>query len=133
MGTKRSHAQMSSNGSSLIHPSRKSNISPPKRKRRRTPEKPTPTSVNPLKKRVRDLTRLLERAENMSADVRMDNERALAAYKQELVAAEEEKLKKKMAKKYHMVKFFGMCDTIGAPFNAATPIYSWARISTGNL
>ena len=102
---------MSSDGSSLIHLSRKSNVSSlPKRKRRRTRiEKANPTSVNLLKKRIRDLSRLLERAENMPADVRMDSERALSAYIQELAAAEGEKLKKKMARRYHMVKFFGMC------------------------
>jgi hypothetical protein len=115
MGTKRSHTQMIGDGSSSVHHSRKSNISSllPKRKRRRTRiENAKPASVNPLKKRVRDLNRLLERAENMPADVRMDSERALAAYNQELAAAEAEKLKKRMARKYHMVKFFGMLDDI---------------------
>ncbi|KAH0552861.1 hypothetical protein GP486_006939 [Trichoglossum hirsutum] len=108
MGAKRSHAQMIDDGSSSVHHSRRSNISslPRRKKRQARTEDAKPASVNPLKKRIRDLARLLERAEDMPADVRMDNERALAAHNQELAAAEAEKLKQKMARKYHMVKFF---------------------------
>lgn len=65
------------------------------------------SSVNAVKKRIRDVTRLLSRAEDLPADVRLENERALAAYKQELAEADEEKVRQRMIKKYHMVRFFG--------------------------
>jgi cytochrome c len=70
------------------------------------------SSVNAIKKRIRDVTRKLERSENLPADVRAEDERALAAYQQELAAAEAEKLKQKMIKRYHMVRFFGMTVSI---------------------
>ena len=43
----------------------------------------------------------------MPADVRLSNERALKAYQQDLLAAEQERRRQKMIKKYHMVRFFG--------------------------
>ena len=66
------------------------------------------SSVNAIKKRIRDVTRKLERSEDLPANVRIEDERALAAYQQELVAAEAEKIRQKMIKRYHMVRFFGM-------------------------
>ncbi|KAI9785153.1 MAG: 18S rRNA maturation protein [Geoglossum umbratile] len=115
MGTKRNHSQMSAD-------------SPTEGKRNRT-EGAGPISVNPLKKRVRDLTRLLEHADNMPADVRMENERALSAHRQELAAAKMEKLKASLSKRYHMVKFFGTWDTIGwsATITSVCPLSSRGR------
>lgn len=66
------------------------------------------SSVNDIKKRIRNVTRRLERVEDLPANVRIEDERALAAYQQELAAAEAEKIRQKMIKKYHMVRFFGM-------------------------
>ena len=66
------------------------------------------SSVNAIKKRIRDVTRKLERSEDLPANVRIEDERALAAYQQELAAAEAEKIRQKMIKRYHMVRFFGM-------------------------
>lgn len=63
--------------------------------------------MNAIKKRIRDVSRRLEHAEDLPADVRAEDERALAAYQQELASAEAEKIKQKMIKKYHMVRFFG--------------------------
>src|SRR4051794_18220088 len=65
------------------------------------------SSVNAIKKRIRDVTRRLERTEDLPANVRIEDERALKVYQQELAAAEAEKLRQKMIKKYHMVRFFG--------------------------
>jgi hypothetical protein len=65
------------------------------------------SSVNAIKKRIRDVTRKLERAEDLPANVRAEDERALAAYQQELASAQVEKTRQKMIKKYHMVRFFG--------------------------
>jgi hypothetical protein len=67
-------------------------------------------SVTTLKKKIRDLQRLLSRPNsNLSAQLRVDNERALAAYKHELSFATQSRAEQKNAKKYHMVRFFGMC------------------------
>ncbi len=65
------------------------------------------SSVNAIKKRKRDVTRRLDRSEDLPANVKVEDERALAAYQQELVSAEVEKIRQKMFKKYHMVRFFG--------------------------
>ncbi|KAG8534215.1 uncharacterized protein KY384_001059 [Bacidia gigantensis] len=64
------------------------------------------TSINPLKSKIRDLSRVLERSEHLPADVRVEKERALAAYKQDLENALEGKQKQKMISRYHMVRFF---------------------------
>jgi hypothetical protein len=63
--------------------------------------------VNAIKKRIRDVTRKLERAEDLPANLRIEDERALATYQQELASAQAEKTRQKMIKKYHMVRFFG--------------------------
>ncbi|KAI9811275.1 MAG: 18S rRNA maturation protein [Thelocarpon impressellum] len=110
MGTKRSHGEMKALGA--MHASRQASLrhldhrSAKKRPRWDEPASMHPTSVNPLKKKIRDTGRLLERAEAMPADVRLNHERALAAYTQELAAADAEKRRQKMIKKYHMVRFF---------------------------
>jgi hypothetical protein len=66
------------------------------------------SSVNAIKKRIRDVTRRLERSETLPANIRIEDERALAAFQQELASAKAEKIRQKMIKKYHMVRFFGM-------------------------
>ena len=109
MGTKRSstdsaHQSYRSNFDSANH-------RPPKRSRPNAfnggGHTSKPTSVNPIKEKIRDLTRLLERSGNLPADVRIEKERALAGYKVDLEKAEEEKRKQDMIKRYHMVRFFG--------------------------
>ena len=99
-----------------VHPSRQFQVpgSQPKPKKPRKFEPPVykkqahASSVNAIKKRIRDVTRRLERSENAPADKKLEDERALAAYQQELASAEAEKIRQKMIKKYHMVRFFGM-------------------------
>jgi hypothetical protein len=112
MSSKRTHEE-----SEGVHSSRKAQVynetnNPAKKPR---PSKPPvirrqahASSVNAVKKRIRDVTRKLQRAEDLPADVKMESERALAAYQAELAAAAEEKTRQKMIKKYHMVRFFGM-------------------------
>ena len=100
-----------------IHPSRQaqvpsSNPKPPKKPRRTEPavykKQAHASSVNAIKKRIRDVSRRLVRAKDLPATVRMEDERALEAYQQELAAADAEKSRQKMIKKYHMVRFFGI-------------------------
>jgi outer membrane biosynthesis protein TonB len=100
-----------------VHPSRQFQVpgstpKPAKKPRKVGPSEPRKqahaSSVNAIKKRIRDVTRNLERSTDLPADVRVDSERALADYQQELAAAEAEKIRQKMIKKYHMVRFFGI-------------------------
>jgi len=111
MATKRPHSVMD-----VVHPSRQAQVPgsarPSKKPRRMQPpifKKQThASSVNAIKKRIRDVKRRLERSQNLPATIRVEDERALAAYEQELAAADGEKTRQKMIRKYHMVRFFGM-------------------------
>jgi hypothetical protein len=64
-------------------------------------------SVNSLKSKIRDLTRSLDHNEGLPAGVRIEKERALTGYKQDLEAAEQEKRKQALITRYHRVRFFG--------------------------
>lgn len=100
MGTKRPH---------------QSDFVPPESASRRTPIHPSkrrkpndfPPSVNQLKSKIRDLTRALEHSDHLPAGVRIEKERALAGYKQDVEKIHEDKRKNELIKKYHMVRFFG--------------------------
>lgn len=69
------------------------------------------TSTNAIKKRKRDLRRLLEHAEKLPANIRISHERELASCDTELETAKETARRSQMIKKYHMVRFFGMLNT----------------------
>lgn len=71
-------------------------------------------SVAPLKSKIHDLKRALQHNERMPADVRIEKERALAGYKQDLENAGREKQKQLMIKRYHMVRFVGKASQIRA-------------------
>lgn len=114
MAPKRSHAE--SESQNAVHESRKFQVpgslpKPAKKARRTEPpiyrKQAHASSVNAIKKRIRDVTRRLERAEEGSANMRVEDERALATFQQELASAEAEKTRQKMIRKYHMVRFFG--------------------------
>lgn len=64
-------------------------------------------SVNQLKSKIRNLTRALEHSDHLPAGVRIEKERALAGYKQDVEKIHEDKRKNELIKKYHMVRFFG--------------------------
>lgn len=81
-------------------------------KRRKSASHSAPRSsnippINPLKSKIRDLTRVLEHGDHLPPGVRIEKERALAGYRQELEQAQEEKRKQAIIGKYHMVRFFG--------------------------
>lgn len=116
MAPKRKHQDSEDQGA--VHASRQSQVygtepKPAKKQRKSEPAKKQihASSVNAIKKKIRDVNRRLERSEDIPADVRVQDERALASYEQELTAAEAEKNRQKMIKKYHMVRFFGMCNS----------------------
>lgn len=58
-----------------------------------------------LKKKIRDLERLLKRP-NLEANKKVETERALAALRSEVDTVQETKKVGQIAKKYHMVRFF---------------------------
>lgn len=65
-------------------------------------------SVNELKKRIRDVKRLLNKVD-LQADVRIVQERALAGYEQDLAEETTRRQRSQMIKKYHFVRFLGKC------------------------
>ncbi|KAM0802222.1 hypothetical protein BDR22DRAFT_803841 [Usnea florida] len=93
-------------------PSESASRRPPKHpfKRQRSNDLGSPStksaSVNQLKSKIRDLTRALEHSEHLPAGVRIEKERALAGYKQDVEEIRKDKRKNELIKKYHMVRFF---------------------------
>ena len=79
---------------------------PTKKYPRRNKEPSGHKSVNPLKSKIRDLERLLARSEHLPAGVKIEKERALAGYKQDLEQAMHGKQRQHMISKYHKVRFF---------------------------
>ncbi|KAF4761455.1 hypothetical protein N7455_002818 [Penicillium solitum] len=67
------------------------------------PEKEYP-SINDLKKRIRDVKRLLNKMD-LSADARILQERALAGYEQDLADETTRRERSSLIKKYHFVRF----------------------------
>ncbi|RYO79025.1 hypothetical protein DL763_009442 [Monosporascus cannonballus] len=63
-------------------------------------------NVNWLKKRARTIERRFRAGQNLPANVQNDMERELAHHKQKISEAEDEKHRRSMIKKYHMVRFF---------------------------
>ncbi|KAI4138307.1 MAG: hypothetical protein LQ341_004732 [Variospora aurantia] len=84
----------------------------PRHKKKRPPPvqlystRSSSASVNALKSKIRDVRRVLEHARNLPLEVRIEKERALAGYRQDLEEAEHEKERQRMIKRYHMVRFF---------------------------
>ncbi|KAL8933151.1 MAG: hypothetical protein Q9216_006498 [Gyalolechia sp. 2 TL-2023] len=94
-----------------MDPARKSRPKTKSHKTRRGTSKAAPAesasvSVNALKSKIRDVTRLLEHAHDLPLEVRIEKERALAGYRQDLEKAQYEKERQRMIKRYHMVRFF---------------------------
>ncbi|KAE8349857.1 rRNA-processing protein efg1 [Aspergillus coremiiformis] len=77
----------------------------PARKKVQLPKKENQyPSVNELKKRIRDVKRLLNRVD-LPADARIVQERALAGYENDLDEEMNRRERSKMIKKYHFVRF----------------------------
>jgi hypothetical protein len=64
-------------------------------------------SINDLKKRIRDVKRLLNK-QNLPADARIVQERALAGYEEDLAEETARRERSSMISKYHFVRFLGM-------------------------
>ncbi|KAI1102837.1 hypothetical protein F4804DRAFT_311821 [Jackrogersella minutella] len=68
--------------------------------------KAKPGNINWIKKRARTIERRFKTGQNMPANVENDLERELAHHQQKIEEAADEKKRKTMIKKYHMVRFF---------------------------
>lgn len=68
-------------------------------------------SVNELKKRIRDVKRLLNK-KDLSADARVVQERALAGYEEDLAEEVARRERSHMIKKYHFVRFLGASQSV---------------------
>ena len=92
-----------------IHPSRRPNVPSASSQgvKKRKFGKPSPKSASSLRTKIRDITRQLDRAQKMPANIRVDKERELAGYRGDLEHLEEQNHRKKIIGKYHMVRFFG--------------------------
>lgn len=94
---------------------RKNKYNGPSTSSAKRPHKPSKTaphtsnkhSVNLLKSQIRTLTRSLDHNDDLPAGVRIEKERALAGYRQDLEDAEHEKRRQAIISRYHMVRFFG--------------------------
>jgi hypothetical protein len=111
MGKKRQHADSESSANDHEGIARKRPR--PNHRHHARGQKAVDDSLNAIKKRVRDIERLLAR-ENLKlpANKQNDLERELAAHKQRLAEAQAKKARSKMIHKYHMVRFFGASTTI---------------------
>ncbi|EAW11496.1 Efg1 domain-containing protein [Aspergillus clavatus NRRL 1] len=91
--SKRKHGDTSED----FAPAKKKKILPPKHEHNHP-------SVNELKKRIRDVKRLLNRVD-LPADARIIQERALAGYEKDLEDELARRNRSQMIKKYHFVRF----------------------------
>lgn len=85
-------------------------------------------SINWLKKRVRTIERRFKAGQNLPANVQNDMERELAHHKQKIVELSDEKHRKSMISRYHMVRFFGML-----PNHGIVIFLALSRILTSSL
>ncbi|KAK5136397.1 hypothetical protein LTR08_003523 [Meristemomyces frigidus] len=97
------------------HPSRHEQVPDEPRRKRQKPNLPANLgaqsfkkahTVNDLKSRVRDLTRLLEHHADLPATVRVEKERALQSARHELETEVQAKKRSDMIGRWHKVRFF---------------------------
>ncbi|KAI0603035.1 hypothetical protein F4775DRAFT_531891 [Biscogniauxia sp. FL1348] len=79
----------------------------PKKNRKNSEKdhKTRPDNLNWLKKRVRDIERRFQAGKNLPANVQNELERELAHHQQKIVEITDDKKRKLMITKYHMVRF----------------------------
>lgn len=80
--------------------------------------KAKPDNMPWVKKRARTIERLLRTSQDLPANVQNDLERELEHHRSRIAKAADDKQRKDMISKYHMVRFFGEC-TIGCEIETA--------------
>ena len=109
MGNKRPHPDGEPAGQHLEDPGRKRLRTAGNRPHRPRPAPVDLDSLNAIKKRARNIERLLARDNlKLPAHKQRDLERELAAHKGRIEDGQAKKDRGKMIQKYHMVRFFGM-------------------------
>ena len=109
MGNKRPHPDSEPAGQHLEDPGRKRLRTASNRPHRPRPAPVDLDSLNAIKKRARNIERLLARDNlKLPAHKQRDLERELAAHKGRIEDGQAKKDRGKMIQKYHMVRFFGM-------------------------
>ncbi|KAI1772399.1 hypothetical protein F4818DRAFT_171216 [Hypoxylon cercidicola] len=78
----------------------------PKKSKKAKKSKVKPDNINWVKKRARTIERRFKNGQNMPADVQNELERELAHHQQKIIELTDEKKRKTMITKYHMVRFF---------------------------
>ncbi|KAI8957125.1 hypothetical protein F5Y11DRAFT_104923 [Daldinia sp. FL1419] len=109
MSSKRKFSEFRADSSSQDGPhERMSGSHAPKKFNNKKPKKSKakPDNINWLKKRVRTIERRFKMGQNMPANVQNELERELAHHQQKIAEAVDEKKRKTMITKYHMVRFF---------------------------
>ena len=91
---------------SHIHPERAKQLGLKTKKPKKPKEDTLPTTLSSLKRQVRDIRRLLNGSETLPETIRLEKERALAAYTQNMDEIYHSRQRQQMIKKYHMVRFF---------------------------
>ncbi|KAF4963254.1 hypothetical protein FSARC_8723 [Fusarium sarcochroum] len=106
MGQKREHAEVGSPEPEQGFRDRGSFNGAKKRKHTKTKHRPNEGTSTWAKKRTRTIERLLNRNQELPADVRNDLERELGALKATVSDKSFQKKRSAMISKYHMVRFF---------------------------
>ena len=95
-----------------VDPSRRDQVPSEPRRKKQKPNNAGPQSfkkahpVNELKSQVRSLKRLLERNDDLPADVRVEKERALQNALHDLEETQRAKTRSDMIGRYHKIRFF---------------------------
>ena len=89
-----------------IHPERAKQLGLKTKKPKKPKDDTLPTTLSSLKRQVRDIRRLLNGSETLPETIRVEKERALAAYTQSMDEIYHSRQRQQMIKKYHMVRFF---------------------------
>ncbi len=121
MGNKRPHPDSEPSGQHFEDPGRKRLRTANNRPHRPRPAPVDLDSLGAIKKRARNIERLLARDNlKLPSHKQRDLERELAAHKGRIEDAHAKKDRGKMIQKYHMVRFFGMPPSRPGPHCSVT-------------
>lgn len=107
MGSKRKHSEVEADASENGRARENPGFHAPKKSKNAKKSKAKSGSMNWIKKRARTIERRFKTGQNLPANIRIDLERELAHHQEKLAEVADEKKRKNMISKYHMVRFFG--------------------------
>ncbi|KAI1404061.1 hypothetical protein F4819DRAFT_174957 [Hypoxylon fuscum] len=106
MGSKRKHSEVEADASENGRARENPGFHAPKKSKNAKKSKAKSGSMNWIKKRARTIERRFKTGQNLPANIRIDLERELAHHQEKLAEVADEKKRKNMISKYHMVRFF---------------------------